>query len=344
MFRVNDTPSTYFREPYFPNNRDQHYGRHDTHRPLAEPHYHRRDRDHNANWDRPEFGPDRGYRHDRERPAPYRDRDHRFDRHLPETRHDRDYRPDRRLPETRHDRDYRPDRRLPETRHDRDYRPDRRLPETLHDRDYRPDRRLSDSRRDWDVRPRLDTSQTTRTIEAIDQLLDRIPNRKAEIDHGITSDDIRAGKYGALPPKTMKELEKLDKDQNYRLVILSSEKSWESAWIPTDGNKPTLTQPLNDDPVLTKNNHHPIWGLPEIIKTQANSINLGVTSDDLKKGAHGALSPEIKKSLDQLPHDKNYSLVSLPDYMGNGIPLLIWEDKDNRHNYVPIGLVEDRPH
>jgi len=142
----------------------------------------------------------------------------------------------------------------------------------------------------------------------------------------------------------MKELEKLDKDQNYRLVILSSEKSWESAWIPTDGNKPTLTQPLNDDPVLTKNNHHPIWGLPEIIKTQANSINLGVTSDDLKKGAHGALSPEIKKSLDQLPHDKNYSLVSLPDYMGNGIPLLTWEDKDNRHNYVPIGLVEDRPH
>ena len=359
MFRVNDTPSTYFREPYFPNNRDSHYDRRDTYRPLAEPHYHRCDREHSASRDRPEFGPDRRHRSDRGLPDTHRDWDHRFDRRLPEARHDWDYRPDRRLPETRHDWDYRPDRRLPETRHDwdyrldrrlpdtrhdRDYRPDRRLPENRHDRDYRPDRRLPDSRRDGDGHPDFNTSQTTRTVEAIDQLLDRIPNRKTEFDHGITSDDIRAGKYGALPTNAMKELKKLEKDQNYRLVILSSETSLESAWIPTDENKATLIQPLNDDKASTKNSGHPIWDLPTITKTHIHSVNLGVTSDDLKKSVHGALSPEIKKSLDLLEQDKNYSLISLPDYMGNGIPLLIWEEKGNRDNYVPIGPVEDRPH
>ncbi|WLH77858.1 hypothetical protein PSH81_19255 [Pseudomonas sp. FP2335] len=388
MFRVNDNPSIYFREPYFPNNRDSHYDRRDTYRTYTEPHYHRCDRDHNANGDFPEFGPDRGYRHDRRLPDTHRDWDHRFDRRLPDTRHDRDYHPHRRLPETRHDRDYHPHRRLPETRHDRDYHPDRRLPDTRHDRDYHPDRRLPDTRHDRDynpdrrlpdtrherdchpdrrlpdtrhdrdynpdrrlpdsrrvpdVRPALDTSQTTRTIEAIGQLLDRIPNRKTEFDHGITSDDIRAGKYGTLPPNARKELEKLDEGQNYRLVILSSEKGLESAWIPTDENKPTLTQPLNDD-ASRKNIGHPIWDLPNIIKTNANSINLGVTSDDLKKGVHGKLSPEIKKSMDLLTQGKNYSLVSLPDYMGNDTSLLVWEEKGNRDNYVPIGSVDERSH
>jgi hypothetical protein len=357
MFRVNDNPSTYFREPYFPNNCDNHYDRRDTYRMYVEPHYHRCDRDHDVNGDRPEFEPDRGYRHDRRLPDTHRDWDHRFDRRpletrrdwdyhpdrrLPETRHDWDYRPDRRLPEIHHDWDYRPDRRLPETHHDWDYRPDRRLPETRHDRDYRPDRRMPDSRRDWDVCPDLETSQTTRTIEEIEQLLDRIPNRKTEFDHGITSDDIRAGKYGALPPNAMKELEKLEKGQNYRLVILSSEKSLESAWIPTDGNKPTLTQPLNG--FSTKNSGHPIWDLPQISKTSAIAINLGVTSDDLKKGVHGALSPDIKKSLALLTQDKNYSLVSHPNYMNNDVTLLVWEEKGNRDNYVPIGSLDQSPH
>ncbi len=328
MFRVNDNPSTYFREPYFPNNCDNHYDRRDTYRMYVEPHYHRCDRDHNANGVLPEFGPDRGYSHDRRLPATPRDWDYRFDR---------------RPLETRHDRDYRPDRRLPETRHDRDYRPDRPVPETCHDRDYCHDRRLPASRRDWDVSPRLDTSRTARTIEAIVQLIDRIPNRKSEFDHGITSDDIRAGKYGALPPNAMKELEKLDKGQNYRLVVLSSEKGLESAWIPTDENKPTLIQPLNDD-ISTKNSGHPIWDLPKIITTNANPINLGVTSDDLKKGVHGTLSPEIKQSLELLAHNKNYSLVSFPDYMGNGASLLVWEEKGNRDHYVPIGSLDESPH
>jgi len=372
MFRVNDVPSFFFREPHFPSDRDQPFDRRDTRR-HSDPHYHRCDLDHTTNLDRPDFDRDREYRHDRGLPDARRDWDYCPDRRLPETHHDWDYRPDRRLPETRHDWDYRPSRRLPETRHDWDYRPDRRLPETRHDWDYRPDRRLPETRHDWDYRPdrrlpetrhdrdyrpgrplpdtyhdrdthtTFDPSQSTRTAEAIDQLLDRIPNRKEEFDHGITSDDIRAGKYGALPPNAMKELEKLEKDQNYRLVILRSEKGLESAWIPTDESKPTLIQPLNDE-AFTKNSGHPLWDLPEIIKTRPYAVNLGVTSDDLKKGAHGELSSEIKKSLDLLEQDKNYSLISLPDYMGNGIPMLIWEEKGNRDNYVPIGPVEDRPH
>lgn len=347
MFRVNNSPTTYFREPYFPNKHDRLNDWRDIRRPHSEPHYHRCEQDHYADANRPDFRPDQRRRPDRDFPETRRDWDYRPDLGLRDTHRDWDYRPDLGLRDTHRDWGYRPDLGLRETYRERDCRPDRGLRDTRRDWDYRPDHRLPNTRRDRDVHPDLSPtptpSKTQQTVGALRQLLDSLPNRKVETDYGITANDLRSGKYGKLPPSAMKELGKLDKNQDYRLVSVNSGTSMESAWVPTDGTKPRLTQSMESGGPVTATSGHPIWSLPKIMETPILSINEGITSDDLKKGAHGALPAKIKNNLSELDNNKNYTLTSLPNYMGNGETLLTWQENGTKHNYVPIESEEDRP-
>ena len=344
MFRTNDAYTTYFRDPTSLYERDREYESRPSRRPPAEPHYHRCNHDHRADFNRPGSRRDFDYRSDRRLPDARRDWDYRPDRGFPDTRRDRDYRPDRGFPDARRDWAYRPDRGFPETRRDWDYRPDRGFPDARRNWDYNPDGGRPDARRDWDVRSDFKPSppQGNPTVGALRQLLDSLPDHRVQTDRGITANDIRAGKFGTLSPQAIKELEKLDKNQDYRLITLDSPSSTASAWIPTNSDTPVLIQAMASEGPLTHDSIHPLCRLPKIMSAPIKSINEGITSDALKAGEYGALHPEVKKSLDALEQDKSYTLTSFPKHNDNSETLLAWVEKGNG-KIIPIGTEEDRP-
>ncbi|MCR4537614.1 hypothetical protein NUV89_04305 [Pseudomonas sp. 18.1.10] len=278
------------------------------------------------------------------RPDSHRDFDYRPDRRRSDARRDWDYRPDRGFPDARRDWDYRPDRGFPDARSDWDCRPDRGFPDARRDWDYHPDRGFPDVRRDWEMRPDFTPSppQANTTVGALRQLLDSMPDQLVQTDRGITANDIRAGKFGTLSPEALKELEKLDKNQDYRLVTLDSPSGTASAWITANSDTPVFIQAMASEGPVTLDRMHPLWRLPKIMSAPIKFINEGITTDALKAGKHGPLHPEIKKSLEALKQDKSYTLTSFPKHNENDDTLLAWVEKGSG-NIVPIGTEDGRP-
>ena len=73
--------------------------------------------------------------------------------------------------------------------------------------------------RDWET-PCCDVNPT---VFALQKLLQSLPTRTFEADFGVSANDVRSGKFGPLSRSALNELEKLDKNQDYRIVSISKE-------------------------------------------------------------------------------------------------------------------------
>ena len=321
-----------------------------------------RDRDYHPDRGYPDMRSDRDYLPDRAYPDMRRDRDYLPDRGYPDMRSDRDYLPDRAYPDMRRDRDYLPDRGYPDMRRDRDYLPDRAYPDMRRDRDYLPDRGYPDMRRDRDYLPDcgypdmrhdsrlIDRSRPPKpipenpTLNAIEALLNAPLDRKRNIDHGISANDVRAGKYGKLSPPIIRELNKLKPDQDYRLVTHITENKDSTKWMPINGGEPVLIESRD----MQSGETVPYGGsslmkLRKIESTPIKSWDEGITSDELKEGKYGVLSPYIKKSLDGLEPGKNYSLTTMVGVNPEDGNTMAWVDKITG-KFVEIATVDTTPY
>src|SRR5450830_1391067 len=86
--------------------------------------------------------------------------------------------------------------------------------------------------RDWET-PCCDVNPT---VFALQKLLQSLPSRTFEADFGVSANDVRSGKFGPLSRSALNELEKLDKNQDYRIVSISKEENERMSggvfWVP----------------------------------------------------------------------------------------------------------------
>lgn len=250
-------------------------------------------------------------------------------------------------------------------RFEQHHRPDPRL-----DREERHDRPAQDSHRTWgnrthdvqhrrpdrqfDTRPSIDGFAPYRSdlnpYNEIDTVRDRqhpiesemhqllqttMSERVRNIDTGITANDVRTEKYGRLSPSMKKELANLDINKDYRLVTQQDQGEEITRWEPTDNGQPVFIQSRNMKSGAT----YPWNGstLLPYLKRDADKnkmINEGITSNDFKKGIYGEL-PFIRKTLDALEQDKNYTLTRfMPTDVGDN-QKIAWVDSTTGKS-VPI--------
>ncbi|MBY8971086.1 hypothetical protein J1G33_11825 [Pseudomonas sp. P867] len=309
MSTISQVPTLPFSVPYFPTRAG---GRpdHDVYRPnypSAAPHYHACTHEHRADVS-----------------------DYRPDRYFPEMHRARDYYPDRRISDMQPDWDYRPSRDLPQMRRDWDYLPERRVPDMRRDWNY-PTDRYADQRPSYLVSPRLAdefapiNQHWNPAVKALDKLIDTLPQAMIRMDMDITTKDLLGGKYGPLSPSITKELGKLDEHRDYRMVTQFNGYAFTYLWAPVDGGRPVfIEQPENG--YMTPTSGTDLLKLLNSNSEAQQFKDYGVTAKDLKNGKYGKLSPEIQKSLSNLEHDKNYSLIELFK-IDNENTTLAWRDK-----------------
>ncbi|ASV39962.1 hypothetical protein CI807_28395 [Pseudomonas sp. NS1(2017)] len=182
------------------------------------------------------------------------------------------------------------------------------------------------------------------SVSAFHELLSTIAGRIIETDLGVSANDVRAGKYGALTRGALRELEKLDKNQDYRLITITREDNdsmiGSHAWAPVSGGTPVVIETWSD------NFHFPPDGAEvlhsiDLSMLEERYIDEGLSANELRSGKYGRLSPEIMLSLEALQKDKDYALTTFPSQPPGGDPYMAWVEKGTGHS-VAIG--PDREH
>lgn len=163
-------------------------------------------------------------------------------------------------------------------------------------------------------------------VLAVHELLRKIPNRDIENERGITSDDLRAGKYGKLTPGAEKELAMLDKNQNYHLVEHYNDNTASTFWAPQNGG-----------PRIEVTGRSATHDMPDVNTAPLKRIREGINSNDLKSGKYGPLSPDMKSSLDMLENNKNYDLTFVFRKDENDENSMAWVEQASGKT-IPIGV------
>lgn len=168
------------------------------------------------------------------------------------------------------------------------------------------------------------------TTSAFLELLDNIPGRTIETGLGVSANDVRSGKFGALSHSALRELEKLDKNQNYQLVSRIKEEndsmSGSLAWFPENGGSPIEIESSTEGTVFPPNGSALLEhiDLSMLIPTYNNE---GISANELRSGKYGRLPPEINQSLEKLQNHKDYALTTLFSPPPNEAPYMAWVEK-----------------
>ncbi|WP_426100051.1 hypothetical protein [Pseudomonas sp. PSPC3-3] len=187
--------------------------------------------------------------------------------------------------------------------------------------------------RDWET-PCCDVNPT---VFALQKLLQSLPTRTFEADFGVSANDVRSGKFGPLSRSALKELEKLDKNQDYRIVSISKEENERMSggvfWVPQKGGAAIEIESRKEGRLFPPHGSALLEHI-DLSILNPKSTNEGISTDALRSGKYGALSPDITKSLEGLPKDKNYNLGILypthPDQEAN----LAWIEKETGSSIV----------
>ncbi|WP_443699726.1 hypothetical protein [Pseudomonas sp.] len=187
--------------------------------------------------------------------------------------------------------------------------------------------------RDWET-PCCDVNPT---VFALQKLLQSLPTRTFEADFDVSANDVRSGKFGPLSRSALKELEKLDKNQDYRIVSISKEENERMSggvfWVPQKGGAAIEIESRKEGRLFPPHGSALLEHI-DLSILNPKSTNEGISTDELRSGKYGALSPDITKSLEGLPKDKNYNLGILypthPDQEAN----LAWIEKETGSSVV----------
>lgn len=181
------------------------------------------------------------------------------------------------------------------------------------------------------------------TVSAFQELLDRVPGRTTETDLGITANDVRSGKYGALTRGGLRELEKLDKNQDYRLMTRDKEEndsvSGSMAWAPINGGTPITIESWNDDTRFPPNGAAVLHSI-DLSMLDERSTNEGISASELRSGKYGRLPPEINRSLEKLEKDKDYTLTTFHNDRPKEDSYMAWVQKGTGETVV-IGSTKE---
>ena len=147
----------------------------------------------------------------------------------------------------------------------------------------------------------------------------------------MSANDVRSGKFGALSHSALRELEKLDKNQNYQLVSRVKEEndsiSGSLAWFPENGGSPIEIESSTEGTVFPPNGSALLEhiDLSMLIPTYNNE---GISANELRSGKYGRLPPEINQSLEKLQNHKDYALTTLFSPPPNEAPYMAWVEKE----------------
>lgn len=181
------------------------------------------------------------------------------------------------------------------------------------------------------------------TVSAFQELLYTVPSRTTETDVGVTASDVRSGKYGALTRGGLKELEKLDKNQDYRLVTRTKEEndsmSGSMLWAPMNGGTPIVIESWNDDTTFPPDGAEVLQSI-ELYMLDDRYTDEGISAGELRSGKYGRLPPAINRSLEKLEKDKDYALTTFHnDHLGED-SYMAWVEKGTGET-VMIGLTKE---
>ena len=147
--------------------------------------------------------------------------------------------------------------------------------------------------RDWET-PCCDVNPT---VFALQKLLQSLPTRTFEADFGVSANDVRSGKFGPLSRSALKELEKLDKNQDYRIVSISKEENERMSggvfWVPQKGGAAIEIESRKEGRLFPPHGSALLEHI-DLSILNPKSTNEGISTDELRSGKYGALSPDIK--------------------------------------------------
>ena len=175
------------------------------------------------------------------------------------------------------------------------------------------------------------------TVFALQKLLQSLPSRTFEIDFGVSANDVRSGKFGPLSRSALNELEKLDKNQDYRMVSISKEENERMSggvfWVPQKGGAAIEIESRKEGRSFPPNGSALLEHI-DLSMLEPKSTNEGISTDELRSGKYGALSPDITKSLEGLPKNKNYNLGILYPDTADQEANLAWIEKETGTSVV----------
>ena len=187
--------------------------------------------------------------------------------------------------------------------------------------------------RDWET-PCCDVNPT---VFALQKLLQSLPSRTFEADFGVSANDVRSGKFGPLSRSALNELEKLDKNQDYRIVSIAKEENERMSggvfWVPQKGGAAIEIESRKEGRLFPPHGSALLEHI-DLSILNPKSTNEGISTDELRSGKYGALSPDITKSLEGLPKNKNYNLGVLFPETPNQEPNLAWIEKETGSSVV----------
>lgn len=192
---------------------------------------------------------------------------------------------------------------------------------------------------DWENKfgAQLPCCDVNPTVFALQKLLQSLPSRTFEIDFGVSANDVRSGKFGPLSRSALNELEKLDKNQDYRMVSISKEENEMMSggvfWVPQKGGAAIEIESRKEGRLFPPHGAALLEHI-DLSMLEPKSTNEGISTDELRSGKYGALSPDITKSLEGLPKNKNYNLGVLFPETPNQEPNLAWIEKETGSSVV----------
>ncbi len=168
------------------------------------------------------------------------------------------------------------------------------------------------------------------TTSAFLDLLDNFPNRSIETDLGVSADDVRSGRFGTLSRGALRELEKLDKNQDYRLVSRDKKdndsRTRSMAWVPRNGGASIEIESSKNNILFPANGSELLQHI-DLAMLIPTSSNEGISASELRAGKFGRLPHDITQSLESLQKDKDYALTTLFYGSQGEASYLAWVDK-----------------
>ena len=196
--------------------------------------------------------------------------------------------------------------------------------------------RIDDYMTDFPPRPLL-----SEAVEALKNLSDAGIEKHSAFDMGFSANDVRSGKYGALTPAAAKELAKLSKDEDYRLVQDNTHFSHSNLWVPIKGGTPIVIthSEANSRPGGDKS---PLLDFLKITNDMHAPIGYGISANKLRSGNTDRLPSAVRESLEKLNPNSEYDLVCFPDKRKDDGGMMTWVERGTGAK-VEVGFDDETP-